>query len=387
MKEGINIRKLTYKKVKEFVESLGYFIIDNEYINIRTKFTIKDNLNYYYYIKLDNIKQERKPRIVDKSNPYTIQNIKLWCKLNNKDFELISDTYEGCDINLKWKCFKKECGEIFESTWDNIKANRDCPFCAGKRVGLSNCLATTNPELAKEWHPTLNGDLTPFNVTPGTNKNIWWQCEKGHEWQAEIYNRAGNNSGCPYCSGRYASEDYNLLKDNPELCKEWDYNKNDKNPEDYTPYANQYVWWVCKECDYEWKINIYSRNRKDGKSCGCPSCSESKGEKRCKEILTIINIPHDRQYTFDNLRGIGGGLLRYDIPVFWDEEKTKLRMLIEYDGEFHFKKFYEDDGFETLQIHDKMKDEYCKNNNIPLLRIPYWDYDKIEEIVRKTLIK
>jgi len=238
MKEGINIRKLTYKKVKEFVESLGYFIIDNEYINIRTKFTIKDNLNYYYYIKLDNIKQERKPRIVDKSNPYTIQNIKLWCKLNNKDFELISDTYEGCDINLKWKCFKKECGEIFESTWDNIKANRDCPFCAGKRVGLSNCLATTNPELAKEWHPTLNGDLTPFNVTPGTNKNIWWQCEKGHEWQAEIYNRAGNNSGCPYCSGRYASEDYNLLKDNPELCKEWDYNKNDKNPEDYTPYAN-----------------------------------------------------------------------------------------------------------------------------------------------------
>jgi len=62
-------------------------------------------------------------------------------------------------------------------------------------------------------------------------------------------------------------------------------------------------------------------------------------------------------------------------------------MLIEYDGEFHFKKFYEDDGFETLQIHDKMKDEYCKNNNIPLLRIPYWDYDKIEEIVRKTLIK
>ena len=387
MKEGINIRKLTYKKVKEFVESLGYFIIDNEYINIRTKLTIKDNLNYYYYITLDSIKGERRPRKFDKSNPYTIQNIKLWCKLNNKLFELVSDIYYGCDINLKWKCLI--CNEYFNANWDSIKANNGCPFCAGVKVGISNCLATKNPELAKEWHPTKNGNLTPYDVTCGSNKDVWWKCSKNpkHEWHITIHNRHNNNSNCPYCLGKYASEDHNLLINNPELCNEWDYSKNEKKPEEYTPGSNKKVWWKCSECGYEWPANIYDRNRKDGKSCGCPSCSESKGEKRCKEILTIINIPHDRQYTFDDLIGIGGGLLRYDIPVFWDEEKTQLRMLIEYDGEFHFKKYYEDDGFETLQIHDQMKNEYCKNNNIPLLRIPYWEFDKIEEIVRKTLTK
>ena len=47
-------------------------------------------------------------------------------------------------------------------------------------------LAVTHPELAKQWHPTLNGDLTPFDVIPGTSKKVWWKCEKGddYEWEA-----------------------------------------------------------------------------------------------------------------------------------------------------------------------------------------------------------
>lgn len=101
--------------------------------------------------------------------------------------------------------------------------------------------------------------------------------------------------------------------------------------------------------------------------------------------MTKYNVPHDKQYEFSDLKGTGGGLLRYDVPIFWDNEKTKLRMLIEYDGIFHYKKQYDDDGFEILQIHDKLKNEYCKINNIKLVRIPYYDFNNIEDILNKAL--
>ena len=69
-----------------------------------------------------------------------------------------------------------------------------------KRTDSYN-LEALNPDLAKQRHPTKNGNLKPKDVTPGTQKKVWWTCKKGHEWRAKIYSRNGGN-GCPYCSGR-----------------------------------------------------------------------------------------------------------------------------------------------------------------------------------------
>ena len=65
-----------------------------------------------------------------------------------------------------------------------------------------NDLATTHPAVASEWHPTLNGALTPDQVTPGSSKRAWWQCSDGHVWQAYISARTGKHTGCPECAGR-----------------------------------------------------------------------------------------------------------------------------------------------------------------------------------------
>ena len=62
-----------------------------------------------------------------------------------------------------------------------------------------NDLATTNPGLAKEWHPTKNGELTPQMIPAGTEKKVWWLCEKGHEWQAVVYSR-NKGKECPICA-------------------------------------------------------------------------------------------------------------------------------------------------------------------------------------------
>lgn len=78
-----------------------------------------------------------------------------------------------------------------------------CPYCAGKKVLAGfNDLVTTEPEIAAQWHHTLNGSLTPQMVTAGSHKKAWWLWAEGHVWKAAIYSRAGKQRhGCPVCAG------------------------------------------------------------------------------------------------------------------------------------------------------------------------------------------
>jgi hypothetical protein len=64
-------------------------------------------------------------------------------------------------------------------------------------------LAEKYPEVAAQWHPTKNGELTALDVSSGSNKKVWWKCNVGddHEWSAIIYSRAINGNKCPICSG------------------------------------------------------------------------------------------------------------------------------------------------------------------------------------------
>ncbi len=84
-----------------------------------------------------------------------------------------------------------------------MNAGYGCPYCANKRIGYGNDLKSQNPKLAKQWHPTKNGDLKPSNVFSHSGKKVWWICKEKHEWEAAIYHRS-NNRGCPYCSGHRA---------------------------------------------------------------------------------------------------------------------------------------------------------------------------------------
>ena len=59
----------------------------------------------------------------------------------------------------------------------------------GKLTNSYN-LEKINPKLSKQWHPSKNGNLTPSKITVGNNKKVWWQCSKGHEWQAIVKSRA-----------------------------------------------------------------------------------------------------------------------------------------------------------------------------------------------------
>ena len=99
---------------------------------------------------------------------------------------------------------------------------------------MSNCLATTHPELANEWHPIKNGNLTPSDVVSGTGRKVWWKCDKGddHEWEASIINRK-KGTGCSICDGKKTVLSNCLATKHPELAKEWHPTKNG----DLTPFC------------------------------------------------------------------------------------------------------------------------------------------------------
>ena len=130
-----------------------------------------------------------------------------------------------------------------------------------------------NNKLVKEWNYEKNKDIDINKITLGSNKKVWWICDKGHEWQAVIASRTLNNSGCPYCSGHKVLKGYNdLITINRDLSLDWDYDKNTINPNEISPNSHEKVWWKCSKCDFEWYAEIKSRNQ----GTGCPECSKKK---------------------------------------------------------------------------------------------------------------
>ena len=101
-----------------------------------------------------------------------------------------------------WRC---ERGHDYQATIAaRTRSGSGCPYCAGRKVLQGfNDLATLAPDIARQWHPTGNGALTPQMVTVGSHRKVWWECSQGHVWKAVIYSRAGAaKCGCPVCAGR-----------------------------------------------------------------------------------------------------------------------------------------------------------------------------------------
>ena len=134
-------------------------------------------------------------------------------------------------------------------------------------------LLKDNKELMNEWNYDKNKDIDINNITLGSNKKVWWLCDKGHEWQAIIASRSTYKTGCPYCSNKKILKGYNdLVTVNYSLSLDWDYKKNKINPTIISPNSHEHVWWKCSKCGHEWNAEIKSRNQ----GVGCPECGKKK---------------------------------------------------------------------------------------------------------------
>jgi hypothetical protein len=192
---------------------------------------------------------------------------KEWHKTKNNSLTS-KDVVSGSSRKVWWKCNK---GHEWEASIGHRSRGTSCPECSGRRVGKDNNLSVKFPKVTKEWHPSKNKPLTPKDVTPGSNKKVWWKCGKGHEWLAMVIKRSSGR-GCPECSGNKVGKDNNLFIKFPKIAKEWHPSKNKPlTPEDVLPGSNKKVWWKCGK-GHEWLTMVNHRSR----GRGCPKCYETQ---------------------------------------------------------------------------------------------------------------
>jgi len=186
----------------------------------------------------------------------------------NKNTPLIPKMFkEKSSKRIFWIC-DKGSDHVWEATiYNRTRPNRTgCPFCANKKIVLANCLATTHAEIAKQWHPTKN-KFTPLDVVGGSNKKVWWKCDKGddHVWEAIICSRTkSNGSGCPFCPRKISSSN-SLATTHAEIAKEWHPTKNKFTPLEMCGGSHKKAWWICNKDDkHVWETRIANRTRPNG---------------------------------------------------------------------------------------------------------------------------
>jgi Probable Zinc-ribbon domain/Protein of unknown function (DUF559) len=195
-----------------------------------------------------------------------------------------------------WLCPK--CQHVWQARIYSRNRGHGCPACARRARGKAHSapkpgqsLAEKLPTLAAEWHPTLNGDLTPADVGYASNKKVWWQCQgRHHEWQRQVCGRTQHGSGCPECS-RTAKEvptkGHSLAERSPTIAAEWHPTLNGElTPADVSFAKKAKVWWLCAGCGHAWQAIIGNRVRWPG----CPHCGRNGRKRPAKDLPTVPTV-------------------------------------------------------------------------------------------------
>lgn len=226
-----------------------------------------------YVFKIENSLADLRPDVVKKWN---------YEKNGNLTPEMFS---VGSEEIVWWKC--STCGHEWKISINSMtgkKRGNGCAICAkaeriqkviATKIKSGNSLAEKSPQKAELWHPTKNGNLTPYDITASSAKQIWWLCKKcGYEWQMSPHNRK-KGQGCPHCAGKVPLIGVDdLASTHSGLVKEWNYEKNiNTSPQNIKAGSDRIVWWKCSSCGYEWQAVVRFRVKDQ---CKCPHCSKNQ---------------------------------------------------------------------------------------------------------------
>lgn len=288
-----------------------------------------------------------------------------WCTSLNGD-KSIEDYGFFSEAKVYFKCNKAKCEHhVWLATiGSRMYYGQGCPYCSGRRVCSCHNFATRYPELAKQWHPTLN-NKSPAEYSPKSGQKVWWLCPNSHcghhIWSAVISDRTHKGSGCPYCYcgvGQKVCPCRNFKTEYPQLAKEWDVKLNKAGPETFSPSSHALLSWQCLEdaTHPSWTATINARSKGTN---NCPKCYEKTqtiGERKMMtalhELYGASNVKTEA--IFPDLRYKNP--LRYDFIVRSGIIIDK-PCIFEFDGSQHFRNC---NWFrEELRIKDRIKNKYA----------------------------
>lgn len=303
--------------------------------------------------------------------------------LTNQDFgylHVIERDYEAqkehaSERQAWWKCKCNACGKIKSFRSSVIKKSKSCG-CVKDYGPLTEKAKKHLKEMAQNNSLDLTGQrfsrLLVLSYAPeekqiyynGKHRRTWLcQCDCGNQCYVTTENlRRGDTPSC----GCITRE--NRRKQLKDLSGQRFGHLLVLN---YIGTINGNSKYKVR-CDCGKEYEVFANNLIQGCTTSCGCVKESHGENKIKEILTKNNIPYINQKTFSNFNySDTNGKPRFDfyLPTF--------NTCIEYDGEQHFSlifNFDTEEKFELRKKHDLEKNEYCKNNNIILIRIPYTQY-------------
>lgn len=440
---GNNIKYTQEVVEKKFLEQ--GLIVKDTYKNCGTPLYCIDNDGYAYMQRLGDLLKGKTCCKIHRQNPYSINNIKRYLKETNSTLTLLESKYINTNAKMKFKC---ECGVEFLTKWGHIQGGkRYCNFCA-KSKRFDNLRDYTKE--IKEYCESKNYTLITSYVHRSADE-FEYICNKHKDKGVQYSNydyMINSHSGCKYCGAEfsgisqridesifknavekvgfiYIGCDYNnenskykkanihyicpnhidkgiqtikhnnLLRSNGRCgyCAGRNKTKEDLQNElddlhntieilEYQDYASK-ILCKCKICGHKWKskgVNLTQGRR-------CPSCSKSKFEISVSKTLDKWGYCHQLEYWFKDCRDI--------IPLPFDFYLSDYNVLIEADGEHHYipirrGSMTEKDALinlDKIKFHDLIKTKYCKENNIPLIRIPYWERDDLEYFLWKELTK
>ena len=307
-----------------------------------------------------NDKEIRRNEFIEKLNKYNPNIVLLGEYKNNKTKTL-------------FKCL------IHDTEWETtpsaiINAHLDCPKCRKPKKNQNS----TKQEFINKLN-NIYDNIEVLGEYINARTNIECKCIiHNYIWSPKPYNLL-SGFGCPKC-GREKAGKTRRTSDKLEKLIECNPNIDFLSIPQLT---KDYVKCQCKECGNEWSTT-YSNLTNPCNHTGCPRCSKSKGEKKIISILENKKVEYECQKTFKECKDIH--VLPFDIYI------PSKNTCIEYDGEHHYKVIprSKDNSkniqeFNTIQQHDRIKNDFCKNNHINLVRIPYYEYDNIENILLKII--
>lgn len=374
------MRKLTHEEFLKRLQQISPNIeILGTYINCRTKIKCRCKKDgHEWEVKpTDLLRGHGCPKCGGTGKLTHEEFIEKFYKQNKhaRDIE-IQGTYVNNKTKIKCKC--RKCGYEWEVKPCVLLNGHGCPKC----VGLAK---PTHEEFLNKFYEKNKhaNDIEVLGTYINSQTKIKCKCKiDGHIWEATP-NHLLKGHGCPKCADKRAAQKRTITHEE-FINKLQQINPDIEVLGTYKRALNK-IKCKCKVCEHEWKATPNSLLN----GSGCPKCNTSRGEKRIAQYLDNIDInySYDKPY-FKDLVGMSGRLLRPDFII------PSLRIWVEFDGRQHFEPVdfrggmseqQIQDTFKKVQQNDLIKDQYAKDNNWTLIRIPFTEYDNIEQILAEYI--